>query len=93
MAPTLNHLTIFRDILLFPEFINLIKRLEERRSADADKSIEGKESADGSDGAAAVERAMVSDGSEGPVVEVIRKKIPSSEEKAPRVAAGIQEEA
>ncbi len=69
------------------------KRFEERLRAESDKEKEDQEmvaqeaaTAAGAD----VERAVISDGSEGPVVEVIRKKgtTPEKSETAPKGEAG-----
>jgi small subunit ribosomal protein S2 len=56
------------------------QKMEERLRAEADKEVEAEESAQGPGAGEAVERATLSDGSEGPVVEVIRKKSASPED-------------
>jgi len=50
------------------------ERMEERLRAEADKEIEEVKAAEGAEPGEVVERAITSDGSDGPVVEVIRKK-------------------
>jgi len=56
------------------------KKMEERIRAEADKELEAEEGAQEKGHEGPVERAVLSDGSEGPVVEVIRKKAASPEE-------------
>ncbi len=56
------------------------KRMEERLRAEADKEIAEAEAAGGAVGGEAVERAVISGDSEGPVVEVIRRKVAMPEE-------------
>jgi small subunit ribosomal protein S2 len=67
------------------------KKREERIRAEADKELEAEEIAQEAGGEGLVERAVVSDGSEGPVVEVIRKKTASPEE-GDQVGPGEAEE-
>ncbi|MDY6836654.1 MAG: 30S ribosomal protein S2 [Thermodesulfobacteriota bacterium] len=67
------------------------QRMEERLRAEADKEVEGEESAQGPGVGEVVERAALSDGSEGPIVEVIRKK-PASPEDGGVIATGEVEE-
>jgi small subunit ribosomal protein S2 len=57
-----------------------VKKMEERIRAEADKELEAEEGAQVREHEGPVERAVLSDGSEGPVVEVIRKKAGSLEE-------------
>ena len=67
------------------------QRMEERLRAEADKEVEGEESAQGPGVGEVAERAALSDGSEGPIVEVIRKK-PASPEDGGVIATGEVEE-
>jgi len=67
------------------------QRMEERLRAEADKEVEVEESAQAPEVGEAVERATLSDGSEGPIVEVIRKK-PASPEDGDATATGEVEE-
>lgn len=67
------------------------QRMEERLRAEADKEVEVDESAQAPEVGEAVERATLSDGSEGPIVEVIRKK-PASPEDGDATATGEVEE-
>ena len=67
------------------------RQMEERLRAEADKEVEADESAQGPEVGEAVERATLSDGSEGPIVEVIRKK-PTSPEDSDATATGEVEE-
>ncbi len=55
------------------------QRLEERLKAEADKEF-AEEAEEGISAADEVERAVISDGSEGPVVEVVRKKATAPEQ-------------
>ncbi len=54
--------------------------MEERLKAEADKEIESEEPTRETVAGETMERATISDGSEGPVVEVIRKKATLPEE-------------
>ena len=56
------------------------KRMEERLRAEADKEVAEAEAAGGALGGETVERAVISGGSEGPVVEVIRRKAVTPEQ-------------
>lgn len=56
------------------------ERMEERLRAEADKEIGEVEAFKGAGAGEAVERAVLSDGLEGPVVEVIRKKVAPPEQ-------------
>ncbi|MDY6990218.1 MAG: 30S ribosomal protein S2 [Thermodesulfobacteriota bacterium] len=67
------------------------QQLEERLRAEADKEVEADESAQAPEVGEAVERATLSDGSEGPIVEVIRKK-PASPEDSDATKTGEVEE-
>ncbi|MDY6953395.1 MAG: 30S ribosomal protein S2 [Thermodesulfobacteriota bacterium] len=67
------------------------QQMEERLRAEADKEVEVEEAAEGTGAAEPVERATLSDGSEGPIVEVIRKK-PASPEDGDATKTGEVEE-
>jgi len=67
------------------------QQMEERLRAEADKEVEAEESAQGPGVGEVVERATLSDGSEGPIVEVIRKK-PASPEDGDATKTGEVEE-
>lgn len=56
------------------------QQMEERLSAEADKALEGEEAAHAAEAPGEVERTVISDGSEGPIVEVIRKKVDTPKE-------------
>jgi small subunit ribosomal protein S2 len=56
------------------------EQMEERLRAEADKDVEAEDVVQGTLAGEAVERATLSDGSEGPIVEVIRKKAASPED-------------
>ncbi|NVM21899.1 MAG: 30S ribosomal protein S2, partial [Desulfobacterales bacterium] len=56
------------------------RRMEERIRAETDKEIEGAEAARVAVAGEEVERAVISDGSEGPVVEVIKRKVVTPEQ-------------
>ncbi len=56
------------------------QQMEERLRAEADKAVEGEEAAQAAEVPGEVERTVISDGSEGPIVEVIRKKVDTPEE-------------
>jgi small subunit ribosomal protein S2 len=56
------------------------EQMEERLRAEADKEVEAEDVVQGTPAGEAVERATLSDGSEGPIVEVIRKKAASPED-------------
>jgi len=56
------------------------RQMEERLRAEADKALEGEEAAHAAEVSGEVERTVISDGSEGPIVEVIRKKVDTPEE-------------
>jgi small subunit ribosomal protein S2 len=56
------------------------QQMEERLSAEADKALEEEGTAQAAEVPEAVERTVISDGSEGPIVEVIRKKGDTPEE-------------
>jgi small subunit ribosomal protein S2 len=56
------------------------EQMEERLRAEADKEVEAEDVVQGTLAGEAVERATLSDGSEGPIVEVIRKKAASPED-------------
>jgi small subunit ribosomal protein S2 len=56
------------------------QQMEERLRAEADKALEGEEAAHAAEVPGEVERTVISDGSGGPIVEVIRKKVDTPEE-------------
>lgn len=67
------------------------QRMEERLRAEADKDVEEQGAVDETVAGEAVERAVISDGAEGPVVEVIRKRV-STREVTDEVAADEAQE-
>ena len=67
------------------------QQMEERMRAEADKELEGEEALQEGVAAEAVERAMISDGSEGPVVEVVRRKTTSPTKNNTMMTAEMEE--
>ncbi len=67
------------------------QQLEERLRAEADKELEVGEAVQESVAGEAVERARISDGSEGPVVEVIRKKVTPPEQSNAITTGEVEE--